>query len=435
MTGITITNHILEQQYAHAGATGAFTHLLNEIVMAAKIINSEVNKAGLVDILGSTGRRNVQGETVKKLDEFSNRLMVDRLYRSGHVAMLASEEDPDPIEPPRDCKTGEYIVLFDPLDGSSNIDANVSIGTIFSILKRRTSGLECDMNDFLQPGTQQVAAGYVLYGSSTMLVYSTGNGVSGFTLDPSVGEFLLSHPDIQIPARGKIVSANMGYWDYWDPDQVAKLLPLSAHQDRGQAGLLFALHRLHGGRHPPHSALWRGVPLSGRLQGPQEALGQAAPALRVQPHGLPNRAGRRRGLHRPGPGAGGGARASCTSGCPLSRAAPRTWPRPWPLSVASAANNQDPGRLVLGIESSCDESAAALVEDGRRVLSSVVASQVKDHAPFGGVVPELASRRHLENLAPVVTRRPGRGRRHPGRHHRHGGHPGAGAHRRPAGGP
>jgi len=214
--GVTIINQILEQQHAHAGATGAFTHLLNEIVMAAKIINSEVNKAGLVDILGSTGRRNVQGETVKKLDEFSNSLMVDRLYRSGHVAMLASEEDPDPIEPPRGCTLGDYIVMFDPLDGSSNIDANVSIGTIFSILKRTTTGPECDLTDFLQPGVKQVAAGYVLYGSSTMLVYSTGNGVSGFTLDPSVGEFLLSHPDIQIPPRGKIVSANMGYWDYWD---------------------------------------------------------------------------------------------------------------------------------------------------------------------------------------------------------------------------
>ncbi|MCB2228670.1 MAG: class 1 fructose-bisphosphatase [Desulfarculaceae bacterium] len=213
--GVTITNHILDQQSAHAGATGAFTHLLNEIVMAAKIINSEVNKAGLVDILGSTGRRNVQGETVKKLDEFANSLMVDRLYRSGHVAMLASEEDSDPIEPPRGCTLGDYIVTFDPLDGSSNIDANVSIGTIFSILKRRSKGPECDLSDFLQPGTQQVAAGYVLYGSSTMLVYSTGNGVSGFTLDPSVGEFLLSHPDIQVPSRGKIVSANMGYWDYW----------------------------------------------------------------------------------------------------------------------------------------------------------------------------------------------------------------------------
>lgn len=214
-TGVTIINHILEQQYASQGATGAFTHLLNEIVMAAKIINSEVTKAGLVDILGSTGRRNVQGETVKKLDEFAHSLMVDRLYRSGHVAMLASEEDADPIEPPRDAVTGDYIVVFDPLDGSSNIDANVSIGTIFSILKRVSTGPECTMADFLQQGVAQVAAGYVLYGSSTMLVYSTGNGVSGFTLDPSVGEFLLSHPNIQVPKRGKIVSANMGYWDYW----------------------------------------------------------------------------------------------------------------------------------------------------------------------------------------------------------------------------
>lgn len=214
--GITVTNHILSQQDRHAGATGAFTRLLNEIIMAAKIISSEVNKAGLVDILGSTGRRNVQGETVKKLDEFAHGLMIDRLYRSGHVAILGSEEDADPIEPPRGIETGEYVVMFDPLDGSSNIDANVSIGTIFSILRKRSSGPECNMSDMLQPGVRQVAAGYVLYGSSTMMVYSTGNGVSGFTLDPSVGEFLLSHPEIKIPSRGKIVSANMGYWHYWD---------------------------------------------------------------------------------------------------------------------------------------------------------------------------------------------------------------------------
>lgn len=214
--GITVTNHILSMQHRHEGARGAFTHLLNEIIMAAKIISSEVNKAGLVDILGSTGGQNVQGEKVKKLDEFANALMIDRLYRSGHVAVLGSEEDADPIEPPRGTDTGEYVVLFDPLDGSSNIDANVSIGTIFSILRKNSEGPEYQMSDLLQPGVQQVAAGYVLYGSSTMMVYTTGNGVSGFTLDPSVGEFLLSHPDIKIPKRGKIVSANMGYWDYWN---------------------------------------------------------------------------------------------------------------------------------------------------------------------------------------------------------------------------
>ncbi len=214
--GITVTNHVLSMQHRHEGARGAFTHLLNEIIMAAKIISSEVNKAGLVDILGSTGGQNIQGETVKKLDEFSNNLMIDRLYRSGHVAVLASEEDADPIEPPRGVQTGEYVVLFDPLDGSSNIDANVSIGTIFSILRKCSKGPEYQMEDLLQPGLKQVAAGYVLYGSSTMMVYTTGNGVSGFTLDPSVGEFLLSHPEIKIPQRGKIVSANMGYWDYWD---------------------------------------------------------------------------------------------------------------------------------------------------------------------------------------------------------------------------
>ncbi len=214
--GITVTNHLLMQQQRHPEATGAFTSLLNELVMAAKIISREVNKAGLVDILGSTGRRNIQGEVVRKLDELAHDVIVDRLCRSGHLCVMASEEDADPIEIPRGYAKGNYVLLFDPLDGSSNIDANVSIGTIFSILRKTSSGPDYTMEDLLQPGTKQVAAGYFLYGSSTMMVYTTGNGVSGFTLDPSVGEFLLSHPEIRIPSRGKIFSANMGYWDYWD---------------------------------------------------------------------------------------------------------------------------------------------------------------------------------------------------------------------------
>ncbi len=216
--GITVINHILEGQHEFQEATGAFTHLLNELVMAAKIINNEVNKAGLVEILGVTDHLNIQGETVRKLDEFAQDTMVDRLGRSGHVAIMGSEEVSDPIEVPRGYERGNYVVLFDPLDGSSNIDANVSIGTIFSILRRCSQGPECEMEDVLQPGYKQLAAGYFLYGSSTMMVYTTGNGVCGFTLDPSVGEFLLSHPEIKIPERGKIFSINMGYWNYWDPE-------------------------------------------------------------------------------------------------------------------------------------------------------------------------------------------------------------------------
>lgn len=214
--GVTVTQHIFSQQQEHGRATGAFTRLLNELILAAKIISREVNKAGLVEILGFTGAQNVQGEKVQKLDEFAHDIIVRRMTHSRYLCVMGSEEDADPIEMPDNVESGEYVLLFDPLDGSSNIDANVSIGTIFSILRKTSSGVGYKMEDLLQPGYKQVAAGYFLYGSSTMMVYSTGNGVSGFTLDPSVGEFLLSHPSITIPPKGKIFSANMGYWGYWD---------------------------------------------------------------------------------------------------------------------------------------------------------------------------------------------------------------------------
>ena len=214
--GITVTQHLLSQQEKHAGATGAFTRLLNELILSAKIISREVTKAGLVEILGFTGERNVQDEQVRKLDVYAHDIIIRRMAHSRYLCVMASEEDADPIEMPPQAEKGDYVLLFDPLDGSSNIDANVSIGTIFSILRKKTTGLDYKMSDILQPGCEQVAAGYFLYGASTMMVYTTGNGVSGFTLDPSVGEFLLSHPHIQIPPSGKIFSVNMGYWDYWD---------------------------------------------------------------------------------------------------------------------------------------------------------------------------------------------------------------------------
>lgn len=214
--GVTVIQHLLSQQARHGEATGAFTRLLNELILSAKIIAREVKKAGLLDVLGFTGERNVQGEQVRKLDEFSHDVIVHRMAHSRQLAVMASEEAADPIELPDEAHKGDYILLFDPLDGSSNIDANVSIGTIFSILRKQSGSVDYRMGDLLQPGYRQVAAGYFLYGTSTMMVYTTGNGVSGFTLDPSVGEFLLSHPEIKIPQRGKIFSANMGYWEYWD---------------------------------------------------------------------------------------------------------------------------------------------------------------------------------------------------------------------------
>jgi fructose-1,6-bisphosphatase I len=218
--GITITQHILKQQRQNPQATGAFTILLNELVVAAKVISREVNKAGLVDILGATGKINIQNEQVQKLDIFANRIVIERMQHIGQLAGMGSEEDPDLIDIPAAYPKGDYVLLFDPLDGSSNIDVNVSIGTIFGIYKLKDGSSSSDLllEDVLQPGAQQVAAGYFIYGSSTIMVYTTGNGtgVHGFTLFPSVGEFLLSHEDIRIPDRGKIYSVNEGNYEYWD---------------------------------------------------------------------------------------------------------------------------------------------------------------------------------------------------------------------------
>jgi fructose-1,6-bisphosphatase I len=216
--GITITQHLISQQRENPEATGAFTILLNELIVAAKIISKEVNKAGLADILGSTGEINVQEEQVQKLDVYANRLIMERMQHIGQLCCMGSEEIADLIDIPSQYPKGNYILLFDPLDGSSNIDVNISIGTIFGIYKKVSD--ETDINfllsDVLQPGYKQVAAGYFLYGSSTMMVYTAGNGVHGFTLYPSVGEFLLSHENIRIPERGKIYSVNESNYLYWD---------------------------------------------------------------------------------------------------------------------------------------------------------------------------------------------------------------------------
>ena len=215
---VTLTQHVLNEQRENPEATGAFTHLLNELIVAAKVISREVNKAGLVDILGPTGDINIQEEQVQKLDEFANRVVIERMQHIGQLCCMGSEEIADLIDIPPQYPKGNYILLFDPLDGSSNIDVNVSIGTIFGIYKKESQ--ETDINfllsDALQPGIKQVAAGYFVYGSSTIMVYTTGNGVHGFTLYPSVGEFLLSHENIRIPEKGKIYSVNEGNYQYWD---------------------------------------------------------------------------------------------------------------------------------------------------------------------------------------------------------------------------
>ena len=197
-------------------ASGRFTRLLTELILSAKIIDREVSKAGLLDVLGVTGEVNIQGEIVQKLDDFANRVIIRRMERAGVLCAMVSEENADFIEIPRQYPVGDYILIFDPLDGSANIDANVSIGTIFSIYRRSSDQQTVSIGDLLQKGSMQVAAGYIIYGSSTMMVYTAGSGVHGFTLDPSVGEFLLSHPDIKIPERGRIYSVNEGYSSYWD---------------------------------------------------------------------------------------------------------------------------------------------------------------------------------------------------------------------------
>lgn len=212
---IQLQHYILNEQKKFPYAKGDFTLLLSDIILAGKIISREVNKAGLVEILGLAGKENVQGEQVAKLDDYSNDTLVNILARNETVGGVASEEMSDPIIFEKHTEA-KYCVLFDPLDGSSNIDVNVSIGTIFSIYKLRKEG-DCTEQDFLRKGRDQVAAGYILYGSSTMLVFTTGDGVHEFTLDPSLGEFLLSGEYIHIPQKSKLIySVNEGNYRYWD---------------------------------------------------------------------------------------------------------------------------------------------------------------------------------------------------------------------------
>lgn len=215
--GTTITQFIIEEQRHIEGATGDFTSLLNDIVTACKVISNMVNKGELIGVLGSAGSENVQGETQKKLDILTNEVFIKSNEWAGHLAAMASEEMDDVYPIPAKYPRGKYLLTFDPLDGSSNTDVNVSVGTIFSILK--CPG-ECsarpDAEGFLQPGTQQVAAGYALYGPSTMMVLTTGNGVNGFTLDADIGEFILTHPDMTIPEDTRefaINASNMRHWE------------------------------------------------------------------------------------------------------------------------------------------------------------------------------------------------------------------------------
>ena len=215
---ITLDEFIIRSGKDIDYATGELTGLLRDIGVAAKIVNREVNKAGLVNILGVDGASNASGDEVQKLDMYANEKLIECLQNSGECCGIASEENEEIVPfPAVASKSAKYVVLFDPLDGSSNIDVNVSVGTIFSIFRRKSNVKKTtNLKDFLQKGVEQVAAGYVIYGTSTILVYTTGNGVNGFTLDPSIGEFCLSHRDIKIPARGQYYSVNQGYYLKFD---------------------------------------------------------------------------------------------------------------------------------------------------------------------------------------------------------------------------
>ena len=214
---VTIERYIIEQERQHPEATGELSGILQDLALAAKMISSKVRRAGLVDILGATDIENVQGEIQQKLDVFANETIIKAMDHGGRLCAMASEEAPDIIPIPEGFRCGKYCLLFDPLDGSSNIDVNVPVGTIFSVLHKLGSPRRHgQLEDMLQPGRRQVAAGYVIYGSSTMLVYTTGQGVHGFTLDPSIGEFLLSHPNIRIKDPGAYLSVNDSYEGQWE---------------------------------------------------------------------------------------------------------------------------------------------------------------------------------------------------------------------------
>ncbi len=232
---MTLDEFTIQELRNYPGATGQLSGLLRDIGLASKRVNVEVNKAGIADILGEAGKTNVQGESVKKLDEFANDQLISSLRNSIYCCGVASEENEEFIAFDDELSmNSKYVVLMDPLDGSGNIDVNVSIGTIFSVYRRLSpNGTRCTLEDFLQPGSQQIAAGYIIYGSSTMLVYATRRSVQGFTLDPSIGEFCLSHPNLKVPDDSDIFSVNIGYYHLYQ-QKVRDAIDLFMAKDAGQ---------------------------------------------------------------------------------------------------------------------------------------------------------------------------------------------------------
>jgi fructose-1,6-bisphosphatase I len=229
----TLGQFIIEKQADFPYAKGELSRLLRDIGIAAKIVNREISKAGLIDIIGETGEINTHGEQQKKMDVYANEQFISALQSGGECCIVVSEENDEHVYIDSEIsKDAKYIVAIDPLDGSSNIDVNVSVGTIFSIYRRKSHEGKATLDDVLQKGTEQVAAGYVIYGSSTMLVYTTGKGVNGFTLDPSIGEFCLSHPEISVPNQGNTYSINEGYYTHL-PAGVKKYIKYCQVEDDG----------------------------------------------------------------------------------------------------------------------------------------------------------------------------------------------------------
>ncbi len=218
---ITLTRYTIKAEHKHPGASGEFSGLLNSLATAIKIISNQVNKGALVGALGNAGDEggsvNVQGEVQKKLDVLSNDIMLQENQWAGHLAGMASEEMEEVYRLPAHCKRGKYLLVFDPLDGSSNIDVNLTVGTVFSILRAPNPGQDATVDDFMQPGTQQVCAGFALYGPSTMLVLTTGDGVDGFTLDRDIGAFILTHPRMRIDADAREFAINASNERFWEP--------------------------------------------------------------------------------------------------------------------------------------------------------------------------------------------------------------------------
>ncbi|MEJ2301132.1 MAG: fructose-1,6-bisphosphatase [Anaerolineales bacterium] len=312
---ITIERHILEEQESHPEATGALTNLLYDLALAGKVIASQTTRGGLAEILGRTENINVQGEEVMKLDMLADQMIYRLNDHTGRLAVMASEEQEGIMEVPEKYSGGKYVLLYDPLDGSSNIDYNVSIGTIFAIYRRKTKDGAGSLEDCLRKGKDLVVAGYLIYGASTMLVYTTGMGVHGFTLDPNVGEFLLTHPNIRMPKKPKYYSVNQGYQRYWSEGvrRFTDYLQGQAGEGKGLSmryigsmvadfhrnllaggvGIVDALYRFHGSGFSPKLAGRRRLLLSSGQQRSAIYIGKDSSGVRSCTAGFHCAPGRR----------------------------------------------------------------------------------------------------------------------------------------------